>query len=172
MCKVLHDSNIDGTGIHWSKTQGPLAFLWDPLWVNPPWCQEMLRTWSAAGYLSGQLPREAPCHTDASGWRTGQMSGEKEPKGDGGVLSDGRGTKDNSSSVLVEVPLLEAKYAKRPGRPFQFSWWPQVSVTYRSNFQARSPQPVALPRSVFWGCGASQCHNLQEELQGRAAPAV
>lgn len=53
MCKVLHDSSIDGTGVHWSKTWGPLAFLWDPPWVNPPWCQEMLRTWPAAGYLSG-----------------------------------------------------------------------------------------------------------------------
>lgn len=100
------------------------------------------------------------------------MSGEKEPKGDGRVLSDRRGKKDNTSSVLVEVPLLKAKYPKRPGRPFQFSCWPQASVTYRSNFQARSPPPVALPRSVFWGCDASQCHNLEEELQGRAVLAV
>lgn len=38
----------------------------------------------------------------------GTVPREKEPVGDGGVVNDGRGTKESSSRVLVAAPLLEA----------------------------------------------------------------
>lgn len=95
----------------------------------------------------------------------GTVPREKEPVGDGGVVNDGRGTKESSSRVLVAAPLLEAVTSWPQETRQVFSFFLLVSVTCRCYLQVRSPQCDALPRSVCQGCGAPQCHNVQEELQ-------
>lgn len=101
------------------------------------------------------------------------MSSEREAKGDGRLVSDGRGTRDPSSRALLEIPSLEAAPT-----------WPQKARQVFSVFLlASSPshlevlfagevlsQAVALPRPVSWGCDAF--HDLQEALQGKASPAL
>lgn len=76
------------------------------------------------------------------------------------------GQKECSSWVLIAAALLEAVTPWPQEARQVFSFFLLASVTYRCYLQVRSPQPDALPRSVYQGCGAPQCHhNLQEELQ-------
>jgi len=99
------------------------------------------------------------------------MSSEREPKGDGGVVRDGRGTTDTALGSCLQMPLLEAVPTWGEAGLFSFpaGLKPQSHQQVLLAGQVLS-QAVALPRSVFWGCGTF--HKLREALQGKATPAL
>lgn len=85
----------------------------------------------------------------------------------------GEGQRPIASGSCLETPLLDAVPTWSPEERQIFSVFLLASsLSYEQVLLAGEllSQVVALPRSVFWGCGAF--HDLQETLQGKATSAL